>query len=38
MRALILCLLLAGCGDGGGLLDEPTEKPMHEVAPVPVKR
>ena len=27
---------LAGCGDGGGLL-EPIEKPTHEAAPVPEK-
>lgn len=36
MRAVILCLLLAGCGDGGALL-EPIEKPTHDAAPVPTK-
>jgi len=39
MKYLLLILALAGCGDGGGLLDEPaiTEKPEHIQTLTPEK-
>jgi hypothetical protein len=36
MRLILLCLLLAGCGDGGGLM-EPAEKPNHAQQLAPEK-
>jgi hypothetical protein len=38
-RLLLILALLAGCGDGGGLLDEPAiaEKPEHVQTLTPEK-
>jgi hypothetical protein len=39
MKYLLLILALAGCGDGGGLLDDPAiaEKPEHVQTLTPEK-